>query len=71
MKFCNLVKLMDQYCGKKIQPCRGFQYDVTEASKWHELFHVKESLAVHAPPLESNLAGTLPCPQINISDDFG
>ena len=57
MKFCNLVKLMDQYCGKKFQPCRGFQ------SKWPELFHVKGSLAVHAPPLESNLAGALMCPQ--------
>ena len=64
MKFFNLVKLMDQYCGKKFQPCRGFQYKVTEASKWPELFHVKGSLAVHAPPLESHLAGALPCPQI-------
>ena len=45
MKFCNLVKLMDQYCGKKFQPCRGFQYEVTEATKWPELFHVKGSLA--------------------------
>ena len=52
MKFCNLVKLMDQYCGEKIQPCKGFQYEVTEASKWPELFHVKGSLAMHAPPLD-------------------
>ena len=48
MKFCNLVKLIDQYCEKKFQPCRGFQYEVTEASQWPELFHVKGSLAVHA-----------------------
>ena len=60
MKFCNLVKLMDQYCGEKFQPCRGFQYEVTEASKWPELIHVKGSLAEHAPPLESNFAGALP-----------
>ena len=44
---------MDQYCVKKFQPCRGFQYEVTGASKWPELFHVKGSLAVYAPPLES------------------
>ena len=62
MKFLNLVNLMDQYCGKKFPPGRGFQYEVTEASKWPELFHVKGSLAVHAPPLETNLAGALPCP---------
>ena len=59
MKFCNLVKIIDQYSGKKFQPCRGFKYEVTEASKWPELIHVKGSLAVHAPPLESNLAGAL------------
>ena len=53
---------MNQYCGKKIQSCRAFQYQVTEASKWPDLFHVKGSLAVHAPLLESNLAGALPCP---------
>ena len=47
MNFCNLVKLMDQYCGKKFLPCRGFQYEVTEASKWPDLFHVKGSQAVH------------------------
>ena len=45
MKFCNLVKLVDQYCGNEFQPCRGFQYEVTEASKWPELFHVKGSLS--------------------------
>ena len=64
MKFCNLVKLMDQYCGKNFQAYRGFQYEVTEESKCTELFHVKGSLAVHAPPIESNLAGAPPCPQI-------
>ena len=41
MKFGNLVKLMDQYCGKKIHPCKGFQCEVTEASKWVELLPVK------------------------------
>ena len=65
MKFCHLVKPMDQYCGKKFHPCRGFEYEVTEASKWPELFHVDEgSLAVHAAPLESNLVGALAYPQI-------
>ena len=71
MKFCNLVKFMDQYCGKKFQPCRDFQYEVTEVSKWPELFHVKGSLAVHAPSFESNLAGALPCPKILCSYMYG
>ena len=57
MIFCNLVKLMDQYCGKKFQPCRSFQYEVTEATKWPELFHVKGNLAVHAALRQLNLVG--------------
>ena len=64
MKLCNLVKLTGQYCRKQFQLCRGFQYEVTEPSKWPELFHVKGSQAVHAPPLESNLAGALSGPEI-------
>ena len=64
MNVCNLIKLMGQYSGKNFQPCRSFQYEVTVTSKWSELIHVKGSLTVHAPPLESNLAGAQPCPQI-------
>ena len=64
MKFCNLVKLKDQYCGGKFQLCRGFQYEVKEATKRPGLFYVKASLAVHAPPLEFNMTGAQQCPQI-------
>ena len=45
MKFGNLVKLIVQYCWKKIQPCKGFQCEVREASKWLDLFPVKGRLA--------------------------
>ena len=47
MKLGNLIKLMDQYRGEKIQPCRGFQCEVTERSKWLELLPVKGSLEGH------------------------
>ena len=32
MKFGNLVKFLDQYCGKKIRPFRVFQCEVIKAS---------------------------------------